>query len=90
MLSVTINSNAIANSSNLKDIFGKQVTEYIIGNSVTSIREGAFNGCEALKTINYAGTKKQWKKIKNTKLTLEPKKQIIVICSDGEIKLKGK
>jgi hypothetical protein len=179
---VTINSDKVANSVNLKNVFGSQVTEYIIGNRVKSIREkafygceelksitilkgvtsigvGAFAGCEALKsviipasvtsigeeafyyckvltgitipesvtsignsafagcssltsvtvpssvtsignwafagcsslqTINYLGTKKQWKGIEDTNLTIEPKKQIVVHCTDGDVKLIGK
>jgi hypothetical protein len=67
-----------------------QITSINIPMSVTSFGEGAFMGCEALQTINYAGTKKLWKKLPNTNLTIEPKKQIVVICSDGELKLRGK
>jgi hypothetical protein len=67
-----------------------QITSITIPVSVASIGEGAFYGCEALKTINYTGTKKQWKSIEDTNLTIEPKKQIVVICSDGEVKLRGK
>jgi hypothetical protein len=47
LTSVTLNSNSIvsknyASSSNIKTIFGNQVTEYIIGDSVISIGENAF------------------------------------------------
>ena len=53
LTSVTLNSNAIVSKnyskdSNLKTIFGGQVTEYIIGDDVTSIGESAFSGCSGL------------------------------------------
>ena len=56
LASVTINSDAIVNKSysmvsNLSHIFGSQVTEYIIGESVTSIGEGAFSDCSSLTSI---------------------------------------
>ena len=53
---VTLNSNAIASktytsSSNIQTIFGKQVTEYVIGDDVTSIGSCAFYGCSGLNSI---------------------------------------
>ncbi len=56
LTSVTINSNSIVSksytsSSNFKTIFGQQVTEYIIGNDVTSIGGCAFYGCTKLSSI---------------------------------------
>ena len=56
LTSVTLNSNAIASkaytsSNNIKNIFGEQVTEYIIGEDVTSIGEGAFYGCSGLTSV---------------------------------------
>ena len=56
LTSVTLNSNTIASkaytsSSNLKSIFGNQVTEYIIGDNVTSIGDYAFSGCSGLTSI---------------------------------------
>ena len=53
---VQLNSNAIASksyssSSNLGTIFGSQVKEYIIGNSVTSIGSNAFSGCYNLISV---------------------------------------
>jgi hypothetical protein len=54
--SVTINSPDIvgktyASSYNIKNIFGSQVTQYIIGNSVTSIGGGAFYECTGLTSV---------------------------------------
>ncbi len=56
LTSVTINSNdivgkAYSSSKNLKSIFGSQVTEYIIGNSVISIGDYAFRGCSGLTSV---------------------------------------
>ena len=53
---VTINSNSImsesfSSSSNLKNIFGSQVTNYEIGNSVTSIGSYAFYNCSDLTSV---------------------------------------
>jgi len=56
LTSVTINSDAIlsktyTSSSNLSNIFGAQVKQYIIGNSVTSIGKAAFSGCSGLTSV---------------------------------------
>ena len=56
LTSVTINSDAIVSkgysySSNISHIFGSQVTEYIIGESVTSIGYYAFSGCSSLTSV---------------------------------------
>ena len=53
---VIINSNTIAgktytSSSNIKTIFGNQVEEYILGDSVTHIGDYAFYGCSGLTSI---------------------------------------
>ena len=57
LTSVTINSDAIVNkaytySSNLSNIFGSQVTKYIIGDNVKGIGCYAFCGCTSLTSIN--------------------------------------
>ena len=54
---VTLNSNAIASktytsSSGIRFIFGAQVKEYIIGESVTSIGQNAFSFCTRLKEVH--------------------------------------
>ena len=56
LTSVTINSDAIVNktysySSNISDIFGSQVIEYIIGDDVKGIGYAAFDGCFSLTSI---------------------------------------
>jgi len=56
LTSVSIDSNAIVSSAytystNIRNTFGSQVTEYVIGNSVTSIGDGAFVGCNALTSV---------------------------------------
>ena len=52
LTSVNINSNEIVSSSRLKDIFGAQVTEYILGNAITHIGNSAFYGCTGLTSIS--------------------------------------
>ena len=66
------------------------LTSIAIPASVTSIGAQALYDCLELQTINYTGTKKQWKGIEDTNLTIEPKKQIVVHCADRDVKLKGK
>ena len=56
LTSVTLNSNAIVSknynmTSSLFDIFGVQVIEYTIGNTVTSIGDWAFRGCSSLTSV---------------------------------------
>ena len=56
LISVTINSDAIVDKSysedaNISHIFGSQVTEYIIGDNVTSIGSSAFRGCSGLTSV---------------------------------------
>ena len=65
LTSVTINSPDIVEREyiyiynyiyNIKYIFGSQVTEYIIGNSVTSIGDRAFEGCSGLTSVTIQGS----------------------------------
>ena len=51
LTTVIIDSDAILSSGSLKDFFGAQVKEYVIGNSVTSIGRGAFDGCSGLTSV---------------------------------------
>ena len=56
LTSVTINSNAIASktyteSYSMKDIFGKQVNQYVLGDSVKSIGGYAFRFCSSLTSV---------------------------------------
>ena len=56
LATVTINSNAILSlsysaESNIGNIFGSQVTKYILGEGVTSIGNVAFLGCSGLTSV---------------------------------------
>ena len=56
LTSVTLNSNAIASktytsSANLKNIFGEQITEYILGDDIISIGNYAFYDCLGLTSV---------------------------------------
>ena len=56
LTSVTIDSESIISTNknrdtSMGDIFGEQVTEYTIGNSVTSIGDNAFQYCSSLTSI---------------------------------------
>ena len=61
---IELNSNAIVSqsysfgSTSLKGIFGEQIKEYVIGDEVTSIGEGAFNGCSGLNSITIGNSVK--------------------------------
>lgn len=61
----------------------ESMTSVTIPKTVTSIGCNAFSvGCDALTTINYAGTTSQWKKISSTlSLPLATK----VVCSNGTV-----
>ena len=57
MTEVNINSNAIVSAkrtttTSLSTLFGSQVKSYVIGNSVTSIGNSAFYGCNKLTSVN--------------------------------------
>ena len=56
LTSVTLNSNSLVNryhhdDTGFDDIFGPQVTEYIIGDGATKIGANAFNGCTGLTSV---------------------------------------
>ena len=58
LTSVTIESNAITSkkyttSSNIANIFGSQVQEYILGYGISQLGEYAFHGCSGVKYIRY-------------------------------------
>ena len=64
LTTVTLNANSIVSKtytagSNLKSIFGSQVTEYILGNDVTGIGEYAFHGCSDLTSVTIPGLAQQ-------------------------------
>lgn len=56
LTSVTINSDALlsVDYSEMRDVFGTQVTEYTIGPSVTKIGLRAFTACSNLETLTFA------------------------------------
>ena len=56
LTSITLDSDAIVSTSrsistSLRFIFGEQVEEYVIGNSVNSIGSYAFSGCSSLTSV---------------------------------------
>ena len=56
LISVTLNSNAIVSrtytaGNNMKNIFGNQVREYVIGDDVTNIGDNVFSGCTGLTSV---------------------------------------
>lgn len=48
---VNLNSNNIVKGSSVKEFFGDQVTEYILGDDVTSIGSNAFYKCSKLTSV---------------------------------------
>ena len=55
--SVILNSNTIVSTySDIVNLFGNQVKNYIIGNNVTSIGYGTFRGCTNLTSITIPGS----------------------------------
>jgi hypothetical protein len=61
------------------------LTSLVIPESVTSIGEWAFSGCQSLLTVNYSGTKKQWKTIQKAKDLTDS--SVKVLCTDGKVRL---
>jgi hypothetical protein len=53
-----------------------------IGNGVTSIGADAFRYCRSMTSIQYNGTKAQWKEIRKMSGGIPA---ITIICTDGEI-----
>lgn len=53
--------------------------------SLASIEADAFGHCTALESIDYAGTVKDWKKIKIDPNAFDPKTTLKIKCTDGEI-----
>lgn len=55
LTSVTLNNNSIVSNTSdgygVSGIFGNQVENYILGNSVTSIGDYAFSGCDAMISL---------------------------------------
>lgn len=64
LTSVTINSKSLlsnlhySSSYSLKNIFGNQVEQYIIGDNITNIVSDAFNGCSGLVCLSMGNSVK--------------------------------
>lgn len=59
-----------------------------IPNSVTNIRNGAFNWCTSLTSINYNGTVEQWNTItKDSSWHFQVPSTTVVTCTDGTVEL---
>ena len=61
----------------------RSLTSITIPNSVTYIGLSVFEGCKSLIVVNYAGTKKDWKKIKKP-MGWKKGKNRVIRCTDGE------
>ena len=66
-----------------KEYKGSSLTSVNIPNSVTSIGEYAFYNCSSLKSINYGGTKEQWKAIPKGSSWNSYTGSYTVTCTDG-------
>ena len=91
LTSVTINSNAILSKNyswdnNLKNIFGEQVKEYVIGNDVTSIDGSAFMGCSGLTSITVASGNTKYDSRNNCNAIIETATNTLVVgCKETVI-----
>ena len=88
LTSVTINSNAILSKNyswdnNLKNIFGEQVKEYVIGNDVTSIDGSAFMGCSGLTSITVASGNTKYDSRNNCNAIIETARHRLLIGCKG-------
>lgn len=64
------------------------LTSITIPNSVTSIGENAFNGCNSLTRIIFNGTKEEWHAIRKEKDWDEDTGEYTVHCTDGDERQK--
>jgi len=89
--SVTINNNAIvskdySSENSLKDIFGPQVQEYIVGNEVQSIGQYAFYGCNALSSLTVSANNPKYDSRENCNAIIETATNTLVIgCKNSVI-----
>lgn len=58
-----------------------------IPNSVNKIRFNAFFGCTQLDTINFEGTRHEWRKINRGSNWLTGAKTDVIVCKDGSLKV---
>ena len=65
----------------------KSLEVITIPNSVTSMGVEVFQGCDNLKEVIYMGSVTQWKRIADTE---DFSSDVVVHCSDGDIRPSGK
>ena len=63
-----------------------QLNRVVLREELTSIGNGAFEGCIRLKEIEFSGTKWQWKEISIGENAFPPSLKRIV-CSDGVVNM---
>ena len=59
----------------------------MLGASLTRIRSSVFDGCTALKTIVFAGTREQWESIEKDMGCFSYPGNLTLICTDGEFEI---
>ena len=65
---ITLNSDAIVSKSyyysdkGLRDMFGDQVSEYVLGDAITKIGECAFENCDSLTSVTISNSMSHPKK----------------------------
>lgn len=66
----------------------ESLTHIVIGKNITCIQQEAFSMCSQLTTIEYKGTKEQWKAIQTEKCAFYNVPCKSVRCSDGFVRLR--
>ena len=59
--------------------------DVVIPNCVTSIGGWAFEKCSGLRSINFQGTREQWKNVDKGIAWDEDTGDYVVHCSDGDV-----
>ena len=65
----------------------KSLESVVIPEGVTEIGDGAFEGCESLTSLEFGGTRSQWKAIERGDDWNEDVPAETVKCTDGEVKI---
>ncbi len=68
------------------------LTSIKLPDSLTTLGSGTFSGCSSLTTITYAGTISQWRSLlgyPNGDFDRNVPSELVVICSDGTVGLRG-